>query len=56
MKVLTFAKDEKIGFFLTTGKLSYGQNVDTSVTSQTSSQLAALEPCIKAKVGTLLTS
>ena len=41
---LAFAKDEKN---LTSGNLSYGQNVDTSVTTPTSSQLAALEPCIK---------
>ena len=27
------------------------KNVETSVTTQTSSQLAALEPCVKAKVG-----
>ena len=53
MKILTFAKDKKIGFFITTANLSY---VDTSVTTQTSTQLAALEPCVKAKVGTLLTS
>ena len=31
------------------------KNVDTSVTTQTSSQLATPEPCIKAKVCTLTT-
>ena len=36
--------------------LSHDQKIDTSVTTQTSSQLAALEPCTKAKVGTLLTN
>ena len=34
-------------YFLTT---SYDQNVDNSVTTQTPSWLATLEPCIKAKV------
>ena len=32
------------------------KTVSTSVTTQTSSQPVALEPCIKAKVGKLLTS
>ena len=43
MKVLAFAKDEN----MRSANLSY----DPSVTTQTSSQLATLEPCIKAKVG-----
>ena len=32
------------------------KNVDISVITQNSSQIATLEPCIKAKVGTFLTS
>ena len=46
----------KLDFFLTTANLTYDQNIDTLVTTQTSSWLAALEPCIITKVGTLLTS
>ena len=46
MKVLTFAKDR----FFSKPLLI----IDTSVTTQTSSELAALEPCIKAKIGSLL--
>jgi len=33
VKVLIFAKDENMQFFKTTANLSYGQNVDTSVTT-----------------------
>ena len=55
MKVLTFAKDKELDFIKTNANLMV-KNVDTSVTTQTSSRLAALELCIKAKVCILLTS
>ena len=44
MKVFTFAKKWESAIFLTTANLNY---VDTSVTTQSLSQHAALEPCIK---------
>ena len=47
MKVFTYTFAEDENMLKTT---------DTSVTTQTSSRFAAQEPCIKAKVGTLLTS
>ena len=50
MKTLTFTKDENKNFCKTTANLSYDKTL--LVTSQTLSQLAALEPCIKANVST----
>ena len=53
IKVLKFANNVST---LTTANLSYDQNVDNSVTTQTSSSLATLEPCKIPEVGALLTS
>ena len=50
MNVLTIVKMRIWAFFKPLLAWSMIKNVDTSVTTQTSSRLAALEPCIKTRV------